>query len=340
MVRYGSGRSGPVLGTDREPVQSDETVGDGHMYKGLRVAVVVPAYNEEKLIGKTITTMPDLVDRIFVVDDASTDDTAAVAEAVRDPRVEVVRRRQNAGVGSAILSGHRRVLEEGQDVSVVMAGDAQMDPDYLPALLDPIAEDGVQFTKANRFYARSSSEGMPSHRVFGNIVLSVMTKFASGYYHLFDPQNGYTALHKDALARLDLDSIALNYSFENSLLIHLNVLRVRARDVPIPALYGEEVSGMRLRRVIPMLLHTLFTGFWVRIWRKYVFPSFGPFALLFFSGLFLTFVGVTAAVVITVLAFNDVTASPATVMISIAPLLAGIQLLISALNIDISESPD
>src|SRR3954454_14561276 len=104
------------------------------MYKGLRVAVVVPAYNEEKLIGRTISTMPELVDRIFVVDDASTDDTAAVAEAVGDPRVEVVRRQQNAGVGSAILAGHRRVLEEGQDVSVVMAGDAQMDPDYLPAL--------------------------------------------------------------------------------------------------------------------------------------------------------------------------------------------------------------
>jgi glycosyltransferase involved in cell wall biosynthesis len=310
------------------------------MYKDLRVAVVVPAYNEAKLIGKTLSTMPDLVDRIIVVDDASTDDTSAVAAAVGDPRVEIIRQPKNSGVGSAILTGHRRVLEEGHDVSVVMAGDAQMDPDYLPALLDPIADDGVQFTMANRFYARSSSAGMPTHRVFGNVVLSVMTKFSSGYYHLFDPQNGYTALHRDALARLDLDAIATNYSFENSLLIHLNVLRVRARDVPIPAVYGDEVSGMRLRRVIPMLLRTLFVGFWVRIWRKYVFPSFGPFALLFFSGLALTFIGLTAAVVITVLAFNDVTASPATVMISIAPLLAGIQLLVSALNIDIAESPD
>jgi len=310
------------------------------MYKGLRVAVVVPAYNEEKLIGKTISTMPDLVDRIFVVDDASTDDTSAVAAAVGDPRVEIIRQERNAGVGSAIIAGHRRVLEEDQDVSVVMAGDAQMDPDYLTDLLDPIADDGVQFTKANRFYARSSSAGMPGHRVFGNVVLSVMTKFSSGYYHLFDPQNGYTALHREALARLDLDAIAVNYSFENSLLIHLNVLRVRARDVPIPAVYGDEVSGMRLRRVIPMLLRTLFAGFWLRIWRKYVFPSFGPFALLFLGGLFLTFLGVTAAVVITVLAFNDVTASPATVMISVAPLLAGIQLLVSALIVDMQESPD
>jgi glycosyltransferase involved in cell wall biosynthesis len=310
------------------------------MYKGLRVAVVVPAYNEEKLIAKTISTMPDLVDRIFVIDVAITDNTAEVARAVGDPRVEVFTQPKNSGVGGAIMAGHRRVLEEGQDVSVVMAGDAQMDPDYLPDLLDPIAEDGVQFTKANRFYARSSTAGMPGHRVFGNIVLSVMTKFSSGYYHLFDPQNGYTALHRDALARLDLDAISGNYSFENSLLIHLNVLRVQARDVPIPAVYGEEVSGMRLGRVIPMLLRTLFVGFWMRIWRKYVFPSFGPFALLFFGGLFLTFVGLTAAVVITVLAINDVTASPATVMISVAPLLAGIQLLVSALIVDMQESTD
>lgn len=310
------------------------------MYKGLRVAVVVPAYNEEKLIGKTLSTMPDLVDRIFVIDDCSTDDTSKAAAAVADERVQIIRLAQNSGVGEAILTGHRQVLAEGQDVSVVMAGDAQMDPDYLPALLDPIVEDGVRFTKANRFYDRSSTSGMPRHRIFGNIVLSVLTKFSSGYYHLFDPQNGYTALHREALARLDLDSIAANYSFENSLLIHLNVLRVHARDVPIPAVYGDEESTMRLSRVVPHLLRTLIAGFWMRIWRKYVFPSFGPFALLFFSGLAMTFLGVSAAVVISILAFNDVTASPATVMISIAPLLAGIHLLVSALIIDMQESPD
>lgn len=309
------------------------------MYKGLRVGVVVPAYNEAKLIGKTLTTMPDLVDRIFVIDDGSTDDTYERATAVADPRVEVIRQ-DNTGVGGAIMHGHRRVLAEDLDVSVVMAGDAQMDPDYLPDLLDPIADDGVRFTKANRFYTRDSTSGMPRYRLIGNVILSVLTKFASGYYHLFDPQNGYTALHKDALRRLDLDAISSNYSFENSLLIHLNVLRVRARDVPIPAVYGEEVSTMRMRRVIPALLRTLIGGFWFRIWRKYVFPSFGPFAIVFFGGLFLTTVGLAAAAVITVLSFNDVTASPATVMIAIAPLLAGIQLLVSALSIDISESPD
>lgn len=310
------------------------------MYKGMRVAVVVPAYNEEKLIGRTLATMPALVDQIFVVDDCSTDDTSAAAVAVEDPRVEVIRHEENTGVGGAIITGHRRVLAAGHDVSVVMAGDAQMDPDYLPSLLDPIADDGVQFTKANRFYTRNSTAGMPKHRLWGNVVLSVMTKFSSGYYHLFDPQNGYTALHRDALNRLDLDDVSSNYSFENSLLIHLNILRVRARDVPIPAVYADEVSSMRLGRVVPALLRTLVAGFWMRIWRKYVFPSLAPFALLFFAGLTLSVVGTIAAIVITVLAFNDITASPATVMISIAPLLAGIQLLVSALSMDIAESSD
>ena len=310
------------------------------MYRDLRVAVVVPAHNEELLVGSVVTTAPELVDHVIVVDDASSDATSEAAKAVDDPRLEVHRLPVNQGVGGAIVTGHKRALELGCDVSVVMAGDAQMDPAYLPMLLDPIADGEAQFTKANRFYGEGSFEGMPRHRVVGNIAMSFLTKAASGYWGLFDPQNGYTALHRDALARLDLDAIATNYSFENSLLIHLNVLRVRARDVPIPAVYGEEVSGMRLRRVVPMLLRTLVSGFWMRIWRKYVFPSFGPFALLFFSGLVLTFVGLAAAVVITALAVNDVTASPATVMISIAPLLAGIQLLISALNIDISESPD
>ncbi len=310
------------------------------MYEGLRVAVVVPAHNEERLIGRTITTMPILVDRIFVIDDKSSDDTANVVVELGDPRVELIRHEVNTGVGGAIMSGHRRVLEEGYDVSVVMAGDAQMDPDYLPALLDPIVHDGVRFTKANRFYARSSTGDMPRHRVFGNVVLSVMTKFASGYYHLFDPQNGYTAIHRDALARLDLDGIALDYSFENSLLIELNVLRVHARDVPVPAIYGEEVSGMRLRKVVPMLLGTLFRGYWSRIWRKYVFPSFAPFALLFFGGLFLLAFGTIGTVVLALLAADGTTASPATVMLAVAPLLAGVQLFVQALVLDIQDSPD
>ena len=216
------------------------------MYRDLRVAVVVPAHNEERLVGTVIRTSPDLVDHIIVVDDASPDGTAEAARAVGDPRAEVITLEVNQGVGGAILAGHRRALELGADVSVVMAGDAQMDPAYLPTLLDPIADGTAQFTKANRFYGPGTFEGMPRYRIVGNIVMSFMTKAASGYWNLFDPLNGYTAIHRSALEPLDLDRIAKRYDFENDLLVNLNILRVRARDVPIPAVYGDEVSGLKL----------------------------------------------------------------------------------------------
>jgi glycosyltransferase involved in cell wall biosynthesis len=303
----------------------------------MRVAVVVPAHNEEKLIARVIETTPGFVDHIIVVDDASPDRTSESARSVGDPRVEVIRLEQNQGVGGAILTGHDRALALGADVSVVMAGDAQMDPRYLPALLDPIAAGEAKFTKANRFYGMNSFEGMPRHRVFGNIVLSFLTKAASGYWGLFDPQNGYTAVHRSALERLPFDRIAKRYEFENDLLIHLNILRVPARDVPVPAVYGDEVSGMRLTRVAPRLLRRLSRGFWQRMWWKYVIQSFSPVALMFFAGL--AFIGVGAAVSAFVLV-NTVgppVASPGTVLLAVAPILSGIHFLITAMYLDIQE---
>jgi len=307
------------------------------MYRDLRVAVVVPAHNEQALIAKVVTTAPSLVDAVIVVDDASGDDTALSARATGDARLEVISLEQNQGVGGAILTGHRRALELGMDVSVVMAGDAQMDPDYLPALLDPIADGTAEFTKANRFYDIGSFEGMPRHRVFGNIVLSFLTKAASGYWGLFDPQNGYTAIHRSALERLPLDRIAKRYEFENDLLINLNILRVPARDVPVPAVYGEEVSGMRLTRVAPRLLRVLWRGFWHRIWWKYVMQSFSAVALLLFAGLGCMFVGLAVSVFVIVNTLGPSEASPGTVLLAVAPLLTGVHLLINALMLDIQE---
>jgi glycosyltransferase involved in cell wall biosynthesis len=309
------------------------------VYKGLTVAAVVPAYNEEKLIGRVIETMPELVDRIFVIDDHSSDGTSEAARASGDRRVEVIRHEVNTGVGGAVLDGHRRVLAEGIDVAVVMAGDAQMDPAYLPALLDPIADAGYGFTKANRFFSMESFAGMPRHRIWGNVALGFMTKLASGYWHLFDPQNGYTAIRRTALERLPFGQIALGYPFENDLLIHLNILGVRARDVPVPALYGDEVSKMRVHRIAPAIAGTLWRGFWKRMWWKYVLWSFSPIAMLFFAGLALTIFGFLFGLFIVAVAVRGVTPTAATVMISVGPLLVGINLLVQALVLDIQESP-
>jgi glycosyltransferase involved in cell wall biosynthesis len=310
------------------------------MYKGLRVAAVVPAYNESLLIGKTITTMPDFVDHVIVIDDLSTDDTARRAEAVGDLRLTLIRHTVNTGVGGAVLDGHRQALDLGADVSVVMAGDAQMDPAFLPDLLDPIADEGVEFTKANRFYSRSSYAGMPRYRFLGSIVLSFMTKLASGYWHLFDPQNGYTAISRSALERIDLDRIALGYQFENDILIHLNIADVWARDVAVPAVYGAEVSTMRMSRVIPAIGGLLVRGFWRRILLKYVLYSFSPVALFLFAGLGLTAFGAGFGLWAFAAAMTGTVPTAATVMASAAPLLTGIHFLVNALMLDIQESPD
>jgi glycosyltransferase involved in cell wall biosynthesis len=307
------------------------------MYRDMSVAVVVPAHNEERLVGRVVETCPDYVDHVIVVDDFSADGTSDAARAVGDPRLELVRLESNEGVGGAIAAGHKRALALGADVSVVMAGDAQMDPEHLPALLDPIADGHAQFTKANRFYAYGSFAGMPRHRVLGNIVMSFLTKAASGYWGLFDPLNGYTAVHRHALERVDFDYVAKRYDFENDLLIHLNILRVPARDVPIPALYGDEVSGIKLGRAGWAMMIRLWKGFWRRIWRKYVLQSFSPVALLLFSGLALLGLGLAVGVFVVVNTLGPPVASAGTVLLSVGPLLSGLHLLISAMVLDIQE---
>lgn len=308
-------------------------------YKGARVAIVVPAYNESAMIGRVVDTMPELVDHIIIIDDHSTDDTAAAVARATDPRVDFIRHDVNQGVGGAIITGHRRALELKVDVVAIMAGDAQMDPDYLPALLDEVTDGGYGFAKANRFFSPESFAGMPRHRVFGNIVLSFLTKLASGYWNLFDPQNGYTAVRTDVLRRVPLDNIARRYSFENDFLIHLNILQVPAVDVAIPAVYGDEVSSIKLSKVVPELLALLTRGFWRRIWYRYVLWSFSPIALLLFLGLLLFAFGLGVAIWVCFQIAGSVVATAATVMLAALPLMIGSQMLISALQLDIQASP-
>jgi glycosyltransferase involved in cell wall biosynthesis len=310
------------------------------VYKNLRIAVVVPAHNESAHIAAVIKRMPGLVDHIIVIDDASPDDTNEVALAAADARTEVIRHEVNKGVGGAIITGHRRSLELGADVSVVMAGDDQMDPVYLPALIDPIADHKYGFTKANRFFSMKSFAGMPRHRVFGNMILTIMTKVSSGYWDLVDPQNGYTAISRTALEAISLDRVAERYDFENDLLIWLNIANVRAVDVPIPAMYGEEVSGMRLHKVVPRLLLTLTSGFWRRVWFKYVLWSFSPIALLMLAGIPLIALGLTVGIwAISLSAASPDSVSTGTWLLAVAPSLLGTQFLLQALMLDIQSTP-
>jgi glycosyltransferase involved in cell wall biosynthesis len=262
--------------------------------EGKRVAVVVPAHNEEHLLPVTLAAVPAFVDRIIVVDDASTDGTAAQADAAAagDARIEVARRDRNGGVGAAIVSGYKRALAERIDVTCVMAADNQMEPADLTALVLPVARGDVDYAKANRLVSGQAWELIPRHRYLGNAVLSLLTKIASGYWHVADSQSGYTAIALPMLEQLDLDRIYERYGFPNDMLVHLNVWNARVRDIPSRPVYGVgERSGMRLPSVVPSISLLLFKGFWWRLWQKYVIRDFHPLVFFYVLGVLMSVAG-------------------------------------------------
>ena len=265
------------------------------MVEGKRVAVVVPAFEEEHLVAETLRGIPDFVDRIYVVDDASPDETAARARAVADPRVEVIVHEQNGGVGAAIVTGYLRAREERIDVTCVMAADNQMDPDELASLVGPVARGEVDYTKANRLITGEAWTLIPHSRYLGNAVLSLLTKIASGYWHVADSQAGYTALSLAALDRLDLERIYRRYGFPNDMLVHLNVVSASVRDVPSRPIYGVgERSGISIHYVAPRIAWLLFKGFWWRMKEKYVIRDFHPLVFFYVLGTLMTVLGLAA----------------------------------------------
>jgi glycosyltransferase involved in cell wall biosynthesis len=239
------------------------------MYRQLRVAVVIPAYNESRAIGDAVATVPAFVDHVLVIDDASADDTAAQAELAalrRDGGAEVLRHDLNKGVGGAIVTGYRRALELGADVAVVMAGDGQMDPADLPALLAPIADGRADYVKGNRFLHPTIWTTMPPARIVGNVLLSAATRVTSGYHHVFDSQCGYTAISRDALARIPLDEVFPRYGYPNNLLSHLHVADVRVVDVPVRPIYGAHwKSGIHLGTALGPIPWILLRSWGVRL---------------------------------------------------------------------------
>lgn len=307
------------------------------MYQGHRVAVVVPAYNEERFIARVIITMPKFVDHIIVIDDCSKDRTAQAVREVGDDRVRLLAHEQNRGVGASVVTGHREALDIGADVICIMAGDAQCDPAYLESLVAPVVDGRCDMAKANRFYSMDALRGMPRFRVLGNVVMSFIVKFATGYWRIVDPLNGYLAMNRAILERLPLDRIAAGYSLENDTLINLNILGASVLDVPVPACYGDEVSTIRLYRDVPSVTWFLFRGFWRRIFWKYVLWSFSPIALLLFVGLFLCLWGVAFGVFTIIKTLGPPIASTGTVLLSVGPLLVGVQLVVFALVLDILE---
>jgi glycosyltransferase involved in cell wall biosynthesis len=311
------------------------------MLEGKRVAVVVPAYDEEHLVDETLRGIPELVDRIYVVDDASRDGTADRAATVEDSRVELIRHERNLGVGAAIVTGYRRALEEGIDVACVMAADNQMDPSELQRLAEPVARAEVEYAKANRLVSGEAWTVIPRTRYLGNAMLSLLTKIASGYWHVADSQAGYTAVSADALRSLDLGRLYPRYGFPNDMLVHLNVQNARVRDVASRPIYGVgERSGLRLRAVVPRISWLLFKSFWWRMGQKYVIRDFHPLVFFYVFGLLMLLVGLVLGLVEVGLRIlgNQIT-SPTIVLVAVL-LIAGLQLTLFAMWFDMEANKD
>lgn len=265
----------------------------GNVLKKFRIGVVVPAYNEELLIDETVRGIPDYVSKIYVVNDCSKDRTSDVVNSVDDPRIVLIEHTKNQGVGGAITTGYKWAVADHMDIAVVMAGDNQMDPAYLPRLLMPIVEGWADYTKGNRLVDAGHRKGMSAWRTFGNYLLNSLNKIASGYWHVEDPQNGYCAITADALRRLDLDRLYKGYAFENDMLVRLNVHDAVVVNVPIPAKYGREKSKIRYGSFI-VKTSAYFVGalLW-RSWHKYL-SRLHPIGVLYWAGTVLMIAGLFA----------------------------------------------
>lgn len=257
------------------------------MYKGKSIVVVIPAYNEEALIGRVIEGVPDYVDTVLVVDDFSRDKTAEIVKGYRErmvDRIVLIQHEKNRGVGGAVASGYAWVRDKQMDIAVVMNGDAQMDPMDLPRLLDPIAEGDYDYVKGNRLFTGEAWRIIPKYRYIGNAVLSLLTKIASGYWHVADSQSGYTAASLRVLQTLDLKKIYPRYGMPNDILVRLNVFDFHVRDVPVLPIYGigekSGFAGVRIFKVIVTISALLLRLFLLRLKEKYIVRDFHP--LVFF----------------------------------------------------------
>ena len=311
------------------------------MFHGKRVAVVVPAHDEEALIAGTLGAIPEFVDRIYVVDDGSRDATVERARANGDGRVEVVPHERNQGVGAAIVTGYEAALAEGIDVTCVMAADNQMDPDDLLTLVEPVARGEVDYAKANRLVSGEAWKLIPRTRYLGNAMLSLLTKIASGYWHVADSQTGYTAISRPMLTQLDLDRIYRGYGFPNDMLVHLNVFNARVRDFPSRPVYGVgEHSGIKLRRVIPRISWLLLKGFFWRLREKYVIRDFHPLVFFYAFGILMTLAGLALGAIEVILRLkgNEIT-TPTIVLVALL-LISGSQFTLFAMWFDMESNKD
>ena len=303
------------------------------------VAVVIPCYRVRSAVLRVIAAVPGFVRFIICVDDCCPEESGAhISAKVVDPRVRVFHNDVNLGVGGATIRGFQEALALGADIVVKIDGDGQMDPELLPRFISPIINGKADYVKGNRFTSIESVRQMPALRLFGNSVLSLLCKLSSGYWHLFDPNNGYICCHADVLKRLPLNKIARRYFFESDMLFRLGVARALVLDVPMAAVYGDEQSSLRIGRVALPFLFSHIRNFGKRMLYRYFILDFNIASVELLCGLALLTFGCLVGGVGWYDSIRDgVTASAGTVMLAALPFITGMQLLISAINFDVTD---
>lgn len=312
-------------------LNKDTNFGLLNLYK---IGVVVPAYNEEDLIEETINGIPKYVDRIYLVDDCSKDRTPEIIGRMKDPRIVSIRHEKNRGVGAAIVTGYKLALKDNMDIVAVMAGDNQMDPEQLPGLLMPIINGKADYTKGNRIISKDFRSGMSKWRFVGNAILTLITKIGCGYWHIMDPQNGYTAISKQALEILDLDSIYPYYGYCNDMLIKLNTVEMRVMDVVMPARYGREKSKIKYGSYILKVAPMIFRGFLWRLKTKYIILDFHPLVFFYLASMLLVPFGVLFSLWIVIEKWSLIPVSQNFPLLAAFITLMGIQFLLFAMLFD------
>lgn len=311
------------------------------MINNLKIACVMPCYKETNHILDVLDRIPSIVDFIFVIDDGCPDKTGElVVKKNKDPRIKVVFLENNLGVGGATIAGYKEAIKNNSHIIVKIDGDGQMDPLCLDRIIDPIVSKKCDYAKGNRFFFVNDIKSMPKGRIFGNICLTFLSKFSSGFWEISDPTNGYTAIHIEALKSLDLEKISKGYFFESDVLCKLYLIRAKVHDVPIAANYGNEESGINILKIIPLFLRLHTYNFIKRIIVVYFLRDFNFYSLNLLFGSILFIFGIIFGFFHFIVSLTmGVAATAGTVMISALPIFTGFISLMQFMSFDIKNSP-
>lgn len=311
------------------------------MNKNAKIAVVIPTYRVKNHILDVINAIGPEVHRIYVVDDCCPDGSGEHVERnCNDARVQIIYHRKNQGVGGAVMTGYKTAIDQGIDVIVKVDGDGQMDPNLIIDFIAPILAGESDYTKGNRFFDLKEIHAMPKTRIFGNAVLSFMTKLSSGYWNLFDPTNGYTAIHSDVAKHLPFEKISNRYFFETDILFRLNIMRAVVVDIPMDAKYADEVSNLKISKIIGEFLFKHIQNFGKRIFYNYYLRDMSLASIELPLGLILFLFGFTFGLYswVNSIRLGELSSS-GTVMLSALPIIIGLQFILAFLGYDVSSVP-